>query len=154
MNQIIHHITSDLAGVSASLSRMASSFIRDTEAQRDPLTDAVNGAAIEVHRTLGAGLLESAYEECLCYELGCQNLSFNRQVTLPVRYKAITLDYAYRMDIVVDNQLVLELKTVDRLFPIHEAQLLTYLRLSGMKTGLLLNFNVPVLKDGLKRMKL
>ena len=118
------------------------------------MTDVVIGAAIEVHRTLGAGLLESDYEECLCYELGCQNLSFNRQVTLPVRYKAIILDYAYRMDIVVDNQLVLELKAVDKLLPIHEAQLLTYLRLSGLKTGLLLNFNVPALKDGLKRMKL
>ncbi|KAF0205701.1 MAG: hypothetical protein FD173_755 [Gallionellaceae bacterium] len=127
---------------------------RDTETQRDPLTDAVIGAAIEVHRALGAGLLESAYEECLCYELGCQNLSFIRQVSLPVRYKAITLDSAYRMDIVVENQLVLELKSVDKLLPIHEAQLLTYLRLGSFKTGLLLNFNSSVLKDGLKRMKL
>ena len=127
---------------------------RDTETQRGPLTNAVIGAAIEVHRTLGAGLLESAYEECLCYELQCLNLSFDRQVTLPVRYKAISLDFAYRMDIVVGNQLILELKTVDKLLPIHEAQLLTYLKLSGMKTGMLLNFNVPVLKDGLKRMKL
>ena len=126
---------------------------RDTETQRDPLTDTVIGAAIEVHRALGAGLLESAYEECLCHELACRNLDFSRQVPLPVRYKAITLDCAYRMDIVVKNQLVLELKAVDKLLPIHEAQLLTYLRLSGLSTGLLLNFNVPVLKDGLKRMK-
>jgi GxxExxY protein len=154
MNQTIYHITSDLAGYFAGLSRMASCSIRDTETPRDPLTDAVIGAAIEVHRTLGAGLLESAYEECLCYELGCQNISFQRQVTLPVRYKAITLDCAYRMDIVVEDQLILELKTVDKILPIHEAQLLTYLRLSAFKTGLLLNFNVPVLKDGLKRMKL
>jgi GxxExxY protein len=114
----------------------------------------VIGAAIEVHRALGAGLLESAYEECLCYELGCQNLSFQRQVALPVRYKTITLDCAYRMDVVVENQLILELKAVDKLLPIHDAQLLTYLRLSGLTTGLLMNFNVPVLKDGLKRMML
>lgn len=134
MNQTLHH--------------------RDTETQRDPLTDSVIGAAIEVHRVLGAGLLESAYEECLCHELECRGLSFVRQVALPVRYKAILLDCAYRMDIVVQDQLVLELKSVDRLLPIHEAQLLTYLRLSSLRTGLLLNFNVPVLKDGLKRMKL
>ncbi len=127
---------------------------RDTEAQRDPLTDSVIGAAIDVHRALGAGLLESAYEECLCHELECRKLSFSRQVALPIRYKAISLDCAYRMDILVENQLVLELKAVDKILPVHEAQLLTYLRLSGINTGLLLNFNVPVLKDGLKRMKL
>jgi len=127
---------------------------RDTVTQRDPLTETVIGAAIEVHRVLGAGLLESAYEECLCHELEYRSLNFIRQVALPVRYKAITLDCAYRMDIVVEDQLVLELKAVDKLHPIHEAQLLTYLRLSGLQTGLLLNFNVPVLKDGLKRMKL
>jgi GxxExxY protein len=127
---------------------------RDTETQRDPLTDSVIGAAIEVHRALGAGLLESAYEECLCHELECHNLEFSRQVALPVRYKAISLDCAYRLDVVVENQLILELKAVDKLLPIHDAQLLTYLRLSGLRTGLLMNFNVPVLKDGLKRMML
>ncbi|MFM2397423.1 MAG: hypothetical protein RLZZ144_673 [Pseudomonadota bacterium] len=127
---------------------------RDTEAQRDSLTEIVIGAAIEVHRALGAGLLESAYEECLSYELGCRDLSFKRQVSLPLQYKSLTLDCAYRMDIVVDNRLILELKAVEKLLPIHDAQLLTYLRLSGLKTGLLLNFNVPLLKDGLKRMSL
>jgi GxxExxY protein len=127
---------------------------RDTETQRDTLTDSVIGAAIEVHRALGAGLLESAYEECLCHELECRSLGFARQVALPVRYKAISLDCAYRMDVVVENQLILELKAVDKLLPIHDAQLLTYLRLSGLRTGLLMNFNVPVLKDGLKRMML
>jgi len=131
---------------------------RDTETQRetlgDSLTEIVIGAAIEVHRTLGAGLLESAYEECLCYELECRNLKFARQVALPIHYKAITLDCAYRMDIVVEDRLILELKAVDKLLPIHDAQLLTYLRLSGIKTGLLMNFNVPALKDGLKRMML
>ena len=127
---------------------------RDTEAQRDSLTEIVIGAAIEVHRALGAGLLESAYEECLSYELGCRDLSFKRQVSLPLQYKSLTLDCAYRMDIVVDNRLILELKAVEKLLPIHDAQLLTYLRLSGLKTGLLLNFNVPLLKDGMKRMSL
>jgi len=129
----------------------------DTEAQRkasrDSLSEAVIGAAIEVHRELGAGLLESAYEECLCHELECLNIEFARQVALPIRYKTITLDCVYRMDIVVEGQLILELKAVEKLLPIHEAQLLSYLRLSGLATGLLLNFNVPVLKDGLKRMK-
>ncbi|MDP1634810.1 MAG: GxxExxY protein [Gallionellaceae bacterium] len=127
---------------------------RDTKTQRDPLTDSVIGAAIEVHRALGAGLLESAYEECLCHELECRSLKFARQVALPICYKAISLDCAYRMDVVVENQLILELKAVDKLLPIHDAQLLTYLRLSGLSTGLLLNFNVPVLKAGLKRMML
>ncbi len=131
---------------------------RDTETQRetsrDSLTETVIGAAIEVHRTLGPGLLESAYEECLCYELECRNLKFARQLALPIHYKAITLDCAYRMDVVVENLLILELKAVDKLLPIHDAQLLTYLRLSGLTTGLLMNFNVPVLKDGLKRMML
>jgi len=127
---------------------------RDTEAQRDSLTEKVIGAAIEVHRALGPGLLESAYEECLCYELGQQGVLFQRQVGLPVIYKAIRLDCGYRMDIVVEGRLVIELKTVEALSPIHEAQLLTYLKLSGVHTGLLMNFNVPILKNGIKRMKL
>ncbi len=127
---------------------------RDTETQRDPLTDAVIGAAIEVHRALGAGLLESAYEACLCYELECLKLDFKRQIELPIQYKSIRLDCAYRMDVVVENQLVLELKTVEKILPIHEAQLLTYLKLGGFRTGLIINFNISALKDGLKRMKL
>jgi len=118
------------------------------------LTDIVIGAAIEVHRVFGPGLLESAYEERLCHELECRELNFARQIALPISYKSITLDCAYRMDVVIEDQLVLELKAVDKLLPIHEAQLLTYLRLSGLNTGLLMNFNVPVLKDGLKRMML
>ena len=121
---------------------------------RDPLTDAVIGLAIEVHRGLGPGLLESAYEECLCYELEQKGIAFRRQVSLPVIYKSVTLDCGYRLDVVIDDRLVLELKTVERLLPVHEAQLLTYLKLSGIKTGLLLNFNVPVLRNGLKRLVL
>ena len=124
------------------------------EGDRDALTGRVIGAAIEVHRHLGPGLLESAYEECLCYELATAGLAFRRQVPQPVVYKGIKLDLGYRLDVVVESSLILELKTVDKLLPIHEAQLLTYLRLSGIRTGLLMNFCVPVLKDGLKRLVL
>ena len=120
----------------------------------DPLTEKVIGLAIGVHRQLGPGLLESAYEECLCYELEQGGLSFRRQAALPVVYKSVRLECGYRMDIVVEDQVIIELKTVERLLPIHEAQMLTYLKLSGIRTGLLLNFNVPVLKDGIRRMLL
>jgi len=116
------------------------------------LTEQIIGAAIEVHRHLGPGLLESAYEECLCHELHLRGLKFERQRPLPLEYKGIKLDCGYRMDIVVEEKVILELKVVDTIAPIHEAQLLTYLRLSKCKVGLLINFNVPVLKDGIKRM--
>ncbi len=121
---------------------------------RDPLTDKVIGLAIEVHRELGPGLLESAYEECLCFELEKDNLPFRRQVPLQVIYKGVHLECGYRLDIVVEEKLILELKTTEKLQRIHEAQLLTYLRISGIKTGLLMNFNVAVLKDGIRRMVL
>jgi GxxExxY protein len=120
----------------------------------DLLTEKIIGFAIEVHRQLGPGLLESAYEECLCYELQQSGLRFRRQVPLPVVYKAIRLDCGYRIDAMVEEQVILELKTVERLIPVHEAQLLTYLKLSGARIGLLLNFNSPVLKDGIRRMVL
>jgi GxxExxY protein len=116
---------------------------RDTEAQRDSLTEKIIGAAIEVHRALGPGLLESAYEECLCYEISSAGLAFRRQVELPVSYKEVKLDCGYRMDVVVSEMVVLEIKTVENILPIHQAQLLTYLKLSGLPTGLLINFNVP-----------
>ena len=122
--------------------------------ERDPLSHKVIGLAIEVHRGLGPGLLESAYEECLCYELKINDISFRRQVPLPVVYKSIKLDCGYRMDIVVDDKLIVELKAVEKLLPVHEAQLLTYLKLSGRRTGLLMNFNTPVLKDGIRRLEL
>ncbi|MCA9282333.1 MAG: GxxExxY protein [Phycisphaeraceae bacterium] len=118
------------------------------------LTGRVIGAAIEVHRALGPGLLESAYEQCLCYELGQRGIEHARQLDLPVSYKGIQLECGYRLDVVVENSLILEIKAVDQLAPIHEAQLLTYLRLSGHRLGLLINFNVPVLRDGIKRLKL
>jgi len=127
---------------------------RDTEAQRNALTDMVIGAAIEVHRALGPGLLESAYETCLYHELGQRQIHFQRQLELPVAYKNISLDCGYRIDVVVEKQLVLELKAVEKLLPVHEAQLLTYLKLTGLHTGLLLNFNVPMLKNGIRRISL
>ncbi|MBI2838741.1 MAG: GxxExxY protein [Acidobacteria bacterium] len=118
------------------------------------LTERIIGAAIEVHRTIGPGLLESAYEECLAHELRLHGLEFERQVPLPVNYKGVKLDSGYRLDFLVGKFVVVELKAVDALQPIHEAQLLTYLKLGGWTLGLLLNFNVPVLKDGFKRLVL
>jgi GxxExxY protein len=115
------------------------------------LTEAIIGAAIEVHRSLGPGLLESAYEERLCRELATRRIPFERQRALPVVYKGLQLDCGYRLDIVVADLVVVEIKAVDRLLPIHEAQLLTYLRLGGWKVGLLINFNVVVLKQGIRR---
>jgi GxxExxY protein len=116
------------------------------------LSNKIIGAAIEVHKTLGPGLLESAYEECLSHELGLRGLSCERQKPLPVKYKGQQLDCGYRLDIVVDNAIILELKSCEKIEPIHKAQLLTYLRLSGLQLGLLLNFNMPVMRDGIVRM--
>ncbi len=119
--------------------------------ERDPLTGEVIGAGIEVHRILGPGLLESVYEECLCYELRLRGLEFERQVELPVIYKDVQLNCGFRLDVVIPGRLVIELKSVHELQPIHDAQLLTYLRLTGIRCGLLLNFNVPLLKNGIRR---
>ncbi len=116
------------------------------------LTREVIGAAIEIHKILGPGLLESAYEECLCREFELRKLPYERQKELPIEYKGVKLDCGYRLDIVVAKSLILELKVCERLEPIHKAQLLTYLKLTGIKVGLLINFNVPVLKDGIRRM--
>ncbi|RLB82218.1 MAG: GxxExxY protein [Deltaproteobacteria bacterium] len=116
------------------------------------LSGEVIGAAIEVHKTLGPGLLESVYEECLSMELGLRGIPYEKQKELPVRYKGAELDCGYRLDIVVAGKLIVELKACEKLQPIHEAQLLTYLRLTGIKIGLLINFNVPVLKEGIKRL--
>src|SRR5437762_3462488 len=115
------------------------------------LSERIIGLAIDVHRHLGPGLLESAYEECLCFELMQNSIAFARQVPLRVIYKDVRLDCGYRMDIVVEQQLVIEIKAVEGLLPIHGAQMLTYLRLSGHNLGLLMNFNSVVLKDGLRR---
>ena len=115
------------------------------------LSGIVIGAAIEVHKVLGPGLLESAYETCLCHELQLRNIIFERQKPLPVIYKGEKLDCGYRLDVVVQGMLVLEVKACDKIEPIHQAQLLTYLKLSGLRLGLLLNFNVPVMRDGIMR---
>jgi hypothetical protein len=126
---------------------------RDAEAQRkDPISEAVIGFCIRIHRELGPGLLENAYEECLCYELSKAGIRFERQKPLPLAYESVRLDCGYRIDLVIEDRLILELKTVDLLLPIHEAQLLTYLKLSRIPVGLLINFNVPVLIQGVKRL--
>ena len=115
------------------------------------LTEAIIGAAMEVHRALGPGLLESIYEMCLCRELSIRGIPFERQVLTPVEYKGVKLDCGYRADIVVDGTILLEIKAIDSLLPIHDAQLLSYLKLGGWKIGLLINFNVELLKNGLRR---
>ena len=124
---------------------------RENEEQKDPRTSPIIVAAIEVHRHLGPGLLESAYEECLCHELHLRGLVFERQVSLPVSYKGLQLDCGYRIDLVVGQEVVIELKAVDKILPVHEAQLLTYLKISGKRVGLLINFNVPLLTQGIIR---
>lgn len=126
--------------------------MRQFRSDENQLTEKIIGAAIEVHRHLGPGLLESAYEECLCYELAQMGISFERQVRLSLDYKAVHLDCGYRMDLVVCDDVVVEIKVVDTLVPIHSAQLLTYLKLSNKRIGLLINFGVPILKKGIKRM--
>ena len=124
----------------------------DTETRsklrHEELTEKIIGAAIEVQRALGPGLLESAYEECLCRELHLRELAFQRQVSLPVEYKSVKLDCGYRLDLVVQDSVVLELKCVEHILPVHEAQLLTYLKLAGKRVGILTNFNVATLVRG------
>jgi GxxExxY protein len=122
--------------------------------ERDPLTGAVIAAAIEVHRILGPGLLESIYQRALCHEMMLRNMSFESQKPVAVNYKGIDLGEDLRLDIIVPGRLVVELKAVEKLLPIHEAQLMTYLKLTGLHTGLLINFNVCLLKDGIKRIVL
>jgi GxxExxY protein len=120
----------------------------------EQLSSQIIGAAIEVHRELGPGLLESAYEECLCHELQSAGLAFKRQISLPVSYKSIRLNCGYRADLIVEDKVVVELKSVDQLTDLHKAQLLTYLRISNVRVGLMFNFNVEVLKHGLVRLVL
>lgn len=118
------------------------------------LTESIIGAAIEVHKHLGPGLLESAYEECLCHELNLRKIPFQRQAPLPVVYKGVKLDCSYRVDLLVKNEVVVELKAVESIAPIHEAQVLTYMRLGGWRVGLIINFNVPIVIKGIKRLVL
>ncbi len=118
---------------------------------KEELTNQIIGAAIEVHRHLGPGLLESAYEECMCHEFKLRGILFKQQVPLPVEYKGAKIDCSYRLDLVVDDSIIVEIKAVDAILPVHEAQLLTYLKLRGLRVGLLINFHEPVLKDGIRR---
>jgi len=122
--------------------------------KQDPLTGKIIGCAIEVHKSLGPGLLESTYEQCLAHELKLNSIDFELQAGVPVNYKGMRLDCGYRIDLLVEEKLIVELKAVKALSSIHEAQLLTYMKLAGIETGLLINFNVGMLKDGIKRFKL
>jgi len=122
-----------------------------TKEEIDSLSNKIIGAAIEVHRLLGPGLLESAYEECLSKELDIRGIKVKRQVILPIEYKGIKIESAYRLDLLVEDKIILELKSVAAIEPIHESQLLTYLKLTKLWLGLVINFNVPLLKDGIKR---
>ncbi len=116
-----------------------------------PLTEKIIGAAMEVHRALGPGLLESAYEACLVYELTQRGLKVEQQKPMPLVYKSVRLDCGYRLDLLVENTIIIEIKAVEELHPIHGAQLISYLKLSGCRVGLLINFNVRLLKDGIRR---
>lgn len=115
------------------------------------LTDKIIGAALEVHRILGPGLLESSYQLCMERESDIQKLSYEHQVELPLNYKGVNLDAGYKIDLIYERKVIVELKAVERVLPVHEAQLLTYMKLTGVRVGLLLNFNVPVLKNGIYR---
>jgi GxxExxY protein len=131
-------------------------FHRETEKimELNEITQKIIGCAIEVHRNLGPGLLESAYEECLAFELIKTGLNIKRQQPAPVIYKEIKLDYGYRIDILVENLVIVELKVVDALNPVHEAQILTYMKFANKPIGLLINYNVTILKNGIKRYKI
>jgi GxxExxY protein len=126
-------------------------YPQPTRTSVNRITEEVIGAAIAVHRALGPGLLESAYQECLCQKLALRGVPFERQVPLPLEYKGIRCECGYRLDILVNGTVVVEVKSIEAIAPIHEAQLLTYLRLGGWNIGLLMNFNVVVLKDGIRR---
>ena len=131
---------------------------KDTESteefENNSLTDTIIGAAITVHRELGPGLLESVYEKCLAFELADRGLSATTQQEIPVSYKNLTFDCGFRADLIVENKVLVELKSIDQLLPVHTAQVLTYLKLSNLRTGLLINFNVPLLKSGIKRLSI
>jgi GxxExxY protein len=122
--------------------------------EHDPLTFEIIGAAIEVHRHLGPGILESAYEKCLCFELGLRGIEFRRQPPIPFTYKALEVEFGFRPDLIVRNEVIVELKCVETLLSVHDAQVLTYMRLTGLETGLLINFQSQPLVKGIKRFSL
>ena len=127
-------------------------YSESSEGDKDPLTQNVIGCAIEVHRHLGPGLLESTYEQCLAYELGLAGLEFKAQAPMPIRYKNVALDCGYRVDLLVEDRLIVELKAVEQTLGIHQAQVITYMKLANAPVGLLINFNVKLLKDGIRRL--
>jgi GxxExxY protein len=131
---------------------------KDTESteefENNSLTDDIIGAAISVHRELGSGLLESTYEKCLAFELTQSGLQIAAQKEIPIKYKGQSIESGFRADLIVENKVLIELKSVDQLIPVHTAQVLTYLKLTGLRTGLLINFNVQLLKNGIKRLSL
>lgn len=134
--------------------RPADSEFEPTSGQRDPLPASIIGAAIEVHRALGPGLLESAYEECLCHEFNLRELFYERQVPVPIVYRGVELETRYRLDMLVAKSVIVEVKAIAAISDVERAQLLTYMRLTGMRVGLVLNFNVAVLKNGILRLVL
>lgn len=117
----------------------------------EKLSNEIIGCAIEVHKNLGPGLLESTYKQCLAYELSKSNIKFGLEVEIPIKYKDVQISCGYRIDLIVENKIIIELKSVEKIMPVHEAQILTYMKLSGIKIGLLINFNSKLLKDGIKR---
>ena len=123
----------------------------DKEGGINQITNKIIGAAIEVHRNLGPGLFETVYEQCLCYEFELRNVDFKRQMYMPIVYKGKTFENGFRADLLVEGQVIVELKAVNSLLPVHETQILNYLRLAKLDIGLIINFNVPVLKEGIKR---
>jgi len=125
----------------------------DLDAPVSQITKAIIGAAIQVHRELGPGLLESTYQACLCYELGQRNIKFKRQVLLPVKYREVKIDCGYRLDFLVEDLVIVEIKSVEKIAPIHKAQVITYLKLMDRPVALLINFNVVVLKRGIRRLE-
>jgi GxxExxY protein len=126
-------------------------ILEESRLLHSSLTGKIIAAAVDVHRELGPGLLESAYHACLCHELALRGMDFRNEVPLPVDYKGIHLDCGYKIDLVIDGKVAVELKSIEKLLPIHQAQLMTYLRLSGLRVGLLINFNVPILRQGILR---
>jgi GxxExxY protein len=130
---------------------MSEPVITPSKLRYEELTEKILGAAIEVHRILGPGLMESAYEECLCHELNLRGLRFERQLTVPVSYKGVNLDCGYKLDLLIENTVILELKCVERITSLHEAQLLTYMKLLNKPVGFIVNFNVAVMRAGIVR---
>ncbi|MBP7552513.1 MAG: GxxExxY protein [Spirochaetes bacterium] len=117
----------------------------------EKLSNEIIGCAIEVHKNLGPGLLESTYKQCLAYELSKSNIKFGLEVEIPIKYKDVKISCGYRIDLIVENKIIIELKSVEKIIPVHEAQILTYMKLSGIKIGLLINFNSKLIRDGIKR---